>query len=74
MLRTWKIANRSSGGRPVVTLVTGTTVVKVETNVVGATDAVIVDTVAEVLVAIRGQMLETRDAGSCATIEGADSA
>ena len=55
-------------------MVTGTTVVKVETNVVGATDAVIVDTVAEVLVAIRGQMLETRDAGSCATIEGADSA
>lgn len=59
---------------PAVTSVTGTTVVKVEINVVGATDAVMVDTVVEVPVATRKQMLETRDAGSCATIEGVASA
>ena len=52
------------------TLVTGTTLVKVETSVVGATDAVAVDTVVEVPVATREQMLEIRDAGNSDTTEG----
>lgn len=47
-----------------VTLVTGTTLVNVETNVVGATDTVLVETAVEVPVAIREHMLEIRDVGN----------
>lgn len=53
-----------------VTLVTGTTLVKVETSVVGATDAVAVEVTVEVPVATREQMLEIRDAGNPDTMEG----
>lgn len=54
----------------VVGCVTDTMVVNVETRVVGATVAVAVDTVVEVPVATREQILEIRDSGHREMIEG----
>lgn len=53
-----------------VTLVMGTTFVRVETRVTGASVAVTVEAIVEVPVATREQILETRDAGNFEIIEG----